>query len=105
MGGYLRALLIALAVPVLNHIFMGLAGLLQLRSWSATWGEAIQAAAQAPLNYALVQAASVGVVFIVAFPHKRREGGFLESVQVRPLIGAIVALCFVAGTFMQLPSG
>lgn len=103
MGGYLRALLIALAVPVLNHLFMGLAGLLQLRSWSATWGEAIQAAAQAPLNYALVQAASVGVVFIVAFPHKRREGGFLESVQVRPLIGAIVALCFVAGTFMQLP--
>lgn len=103
MGGYLRALLIALAVPVLNHLFMGLAGLLQLRSWSATWGEAIQAAAQAPLNYALVQAASVGVVFIVAFPHKRREGGFLESVQVRPLIGAIVALCFIAGAFLQLP--
>jgi membrane protease YdiL (CAAX protease family) len=95
--------LIALAVPVLNHLFMGLAGLLQLRSWSATWGEAIQAAAQAPLNYALVQAASVGVVFIVAFPHKRREGGFLESVQVRPLIGAIVALCFIAGAFLQLP--
>jgi len=95
--------LIALAVPVLNHLFMGLAGLLQLRSWSATWREAIQAAAQAPLNYALVQAASVGVVFIVAFPHKRREGGFLESVQVRPMVGAIVALCFIAGAFLQLP--
>ena len=82
---------------------MGLAGFLQLRSFSATWGEAIRAAAQAPLNYALVQAASVGVIFIVAFPHRRREDGLLESVQVRPLIGGIVALCFVAGAFMQLP--
>jgi membrane protease YdiL (CAAX protease family) len=103
VGGYLRALVIALAVPVLNHLFMGLAGFLQLRSWSATWGEAIRAAAQAPLNYALVQAASVGVIFIVAFPHKRRDGGLLESVHVRPLIGGIVALCFIAGAFMQLP--
>ena len=103
MGGYLQALVIALAVPVLNHLFMGLAGFLQLRSFSATWGEAIRAAAQAPLNYALVQAASVGVIFIVAFPHRRREDGLLESVQVRPLIGGIVALCFVAGAFMQLP--
>lgn len=103
MGGYLRALVIALAVPVLNHLFMGLAGFLQLRSWSGTWGEAIRAGAQAPLNYALVQAASVGVIFIVAFPHRRRDGGLLESVHVRPLVGGIVALCFVAGAFMQLP--
>jgi membrane protease YdiL (CAAX protease family) len=103
MGGYLRALLIALAVPVLNRLFMGLAGLLQLRSWSVTWNEAIRAAAQAPLNFALVQAASVGLIFIVAFPHKRREGGLLESVHVRPLVGGIVALCFVAGMFLQLP--
>ena len=103
MGGYLRALVIALAVPALNYLFMGLAGFLQLRSWSVTWGEAIRAAAQAPLNYALVQAASVGVIFILAFPHRRREGGLLESVHVRPLIGGIVALCFIAGVFMQLP--
>ncbi len=103
MGGYLRALVIALAVPALNHLFMGLAGFLQLRSWSVPWGEAIRAAAQAPLNYALVQAASVGVIFIVAFPHRGREGGLLEAVHVRPLIGGIVALCFVAGAFMQLP--
>jgi len=103
VGGYLRALVIALAVPALNHLFMGLAGFLQLRSWSVTWGEAIRAAAQAPLNYALVQAASVGVIFIVAFHHRGREGGLLESVHVRPLIGGIVALCFIAGAFMQLP--
>ena len=103
MGGYLRALVIALAVPVLNHLFMGLAGFLQLRSVSVPWGEAIRAAAQAPLNYALVQAASVGVIFIVAFPPRRREGGLLESVHVRPLIGGMVALCFAAGAFMQLP--
>jgi membrane protease YdiL (CAAX protease family) len=103
VGGYLRALVIALAVPALNYLFMGLAGFLQLRSWSGTWSEAIRAAAQAPLNYALVQAASVGVIFIVAFPHRGREGGLLESVHVRPLIGGIVALSFIAGAFMQLP--
>lgn len=103
MGGYLRALVIALAVPVLNHAFMGLAGFLQLRTWSAAWGEAIRAAAEAPLNYALVQALSVGVIFVVAFPHRRLEGGLLESVHVRPLIGSIVAWCFIAGAFMQLP--
>ncbi len=82
---------------------MGLAGLLQLRSWSAPWAEAIRAAAEVPLNYALVPAASVGVIFVVAFPHRRRAGGFLESVHVRPLIGGIVALSFIAGLFMQLP--
>ena len=101
--GYLRALLIALAVPLLNHLFMGLAGFLQLRSVSVTWGEAIRAAAQAPLNYALVQAASVGVLFIVAFPHKGRTDGFLDSVHVRPLVGGIAGLCFSAGAFLQLP--
>lgn len=103
MGGYLRALVIALAVPVLNQLFMALAGFLQLRSWSATWGEAVHTAAQAPLNYALVQAAGVGVIFVVAFPYKRREGDLLESVHVRPLIGGMVALCFIAGAFMQIP--
>lgn len=103
MGGYLRALAIALAIPVLNHLFMGLAGLLQLRSWSADWGEAIWAAGQAPLNYALVQAASVGVIFVFAFPHKPREASFLEAVHVRPLAGGIAALCFVSGALLQLP--
>lgn len=101
--GYLRALLIALAVPVLNRLFMGFAGFLQLRSTSADWGEAIQAAAQAPLNYALVQAATFGVIFIVAFPHKGRMEGLLESVHVRPLLGGIAALCFAAGVCLQLP--
>lgn len=82
---------------------MGLAGFLQLRSWTASWAEATHAAAQAPLNYALVQAASVGLIFIVAFPHRKREGGLLESVHVRPLIGGMVAICFLAGALMQLP--
>jgi len=95
--------MIALAFRVLIVLFMGFAGFLQFRSWSATWGEAVRAAAEAPLNSALVQAASVGVIFIVAFPYRRREGGLLESVHVRPLIGGIVALCFIAGAFMQLP--
>jgi membrane protease YdiL (CAAX protease family) len=103
VGGYLKALLIALAFPALSHLFMGLAGLLQLRSWSAPWGDALRAAAQAPLNYALVQAAAAGVLFIVAFPHRGREGGLLESMHVRPLVGGLVALCFLAGAFMQLP--
>lgn len=101
--GYLRALAIALAVPALNYLFMGLAGFVQLKSWSVPWGDAIGAAAQAPLNYALVQAASVGLIFLLAFPHNRREGGFLESVHVHPLVGGVVALCFVAGVFLQLP--
>lgn len=103
MKGYLRALLIALAVPVLNRLFMGFAGFLQLRSVSADWGEAIQAAAQAPLNYALVQAATLGVIFIIAFPHKGRTESLLESVHVRPILGGIAALCFAAGAFLQLP--
>lgn len=101
--GYLRTLLIAMAVPLLNHLFMAFAGFLQLRSVSVGWGEAIGAAAQAPLNFALVQAASVGVIFVVAFPHRGRTEGFLESVHVRPLLGGIAALCFVAGAFLQLP--
>jgi membrane protease YdiL (CAAX protease family) len=103
MGGYLRALAIALAVPVLNRLFMGLAGFLQLKTWSVSWSDAIGTAAQAPLNYALVQAASIGIIFVLAFPHKRRESGLLESVYVQPLLGGIVALCFVAGACMQLP--
>lgn len=103
MRGYVRALLIALAVPLLNHIFMGVAGFLQMRSVSIGWGDAIRAAAQAPLNYALVQAASVGVIFIIAFPHRTRGEGILESVHVRPLVGGLVALCFMAGAFLQLP--
>ncbi|MGB3051229.1 MAG: CPBP family intramembrane glutamic endopeptidase [Polyangiales bacterium] len=103
MAGYLKALLIALAFPALIQLFMGLAGFLQLRSWSAPWAEATGAAGQAPLNLALVQAAAVGVIFIVAFPHRRREGGLLESIHVRPLVGGVVAFCFLAGAFMQLP--
>lgn len=82
---------------------MAVAGFVQLRSWSATWAEALQAATQAPLNFALVQAASVGLIFIVSFPHKRRRVGLLESVHVYPLVGGIVALCFTAGAFMQVP--
>ena len=92
-----------MAVPLLNHVFMGVAGFLQLRSVSVGWGEAIRAAAQAPLNYALVQAASVGVIFIVAFPHRGRDEGLLQSVHVKPLLGGIVGLCFLAGAFLQLP--
>jgi len=103
VGGYLRALLIALAVPALNHLFLGLAGFLQLRSLSASSHEAIRAAAQAPLNLALVQAASVGLIFIIAFPYKKREDGLLESVNVLPLAGGIVALSFLAGALMQIP--
>lgn len=103
MGRYLKALLIALAFPALMQLFLGLGGFLQLRSGSASWSEAIAAAGDSPLNLALVQAAATGVLFIVAFPHGRREGGLLESVDVRPLVGGIVALCFLAGAFMQLP--
>jgi len=103
LAGYLKALLIALAFPALIQLFMALAGFLQLRDWSAPWAEATRAASKAPLNLALVQAAAVGVIFIVAFPHRLREGGLLESVHVRPLVGGIVALCFLAGAFMQLP--
>ncbi len=103
MAGYLKALLIALAFPALIQVFMALAGFLQLRAWSVPWAEATRAASQAPLNLALVQAAAVGVIFIVAFPHRGREGGLLESVHVRPLVGWVVALCFLAGAFLQLP--
>lgn len=103
MAGYLKALLIALAFPALIQVFMALAGFLQLRAWSAPWAEAMRAASQAPLNLALVQAAAVGVIFIVAFPHRGREGGLLELVHVRPLVGWVVALCFLAGAFLQLP--
>jgi membrane protease YdiL (CAAX protease family) len=103
LGRYLKALLIALAFPLLMQLFLVLAGFVQLRSWSGSLGQAIGAAAQEPLNLALAQAAAVGVLFIAAFPHQRREGGLLESIHVRPLLGGIVALCFLAGLFMQLP--
>ena len=95
------ALLIALAMPFLTQAFVVLAGVLQLKSVSVTWAEAVHAGAEAPLNLALAQAASVGVLFIVAFPHKSREGGFLKAVHVRPLAGAIVALCFAVGVSLQ----
>jgi len=85
------------------QLFLALGGFLQLRSGSASWSEAIAAAMDSPLNLALVQAAATGVLFIVAFPHRRRDVGLLESVEVRPLVGGIVALCFLAGAFMQLP--
>lgn len=103
MKGYLRALLVAMAVPLLNHLFMGLAGFLQLRSASVRLGEAIRAAAEAPLNYALVQAASVGLIFIIAFPHRSRGESFMESVHVRPLLGGIAAVCFASGALLQVP--
>ena len=103
VSGYLRALGIAMAVPILNHLFMGFAGFLQLRSADATWAEAVRAAAGAPLNYALVQAASVGVIFIVAFPYRSRGERFLDAVQVRPIVGGVAALCFGAGMLLQLP--
>lgn len=55
------------------------------------------------MNLALVQAASVGLIFIIAFPYKKREDGLLESVNVLPLAGGIVALSFLAGALMQIP--
>ena len=103
MGGYLRALVIAMAIPVLNTAFMALAGFLQLRSLSPSWGEAARAAQAVPMNSALVPAATFGVLFATVFPHQHREASFLDAVRVRPLMGEIVALCFLAGACMQLP--
>ncbi len=100
----LEALLIALAVPVLNAVFLALAGSLQLKRLSTTWSgwiDAIRTGAAAPINLALAQAAAVCLLFIVAFPHKSRGAGFLGAVHVQPLAGAIVALCFAAGIFLQ----
>ncbi len=100
----LEALLIALAVPVLNAVFLALAGSLQLKRLSTTWSgwiDAIRTGAAAPINLALAQAAAVCLLFIVAFPHKSRGAGFLGAMHVRPLAGAIVALCFAAGIFLQ----
>ena len=101
--GYLRALLIALAFWLLMQAFMVAAGFVQLRSVSVRAGEAIRAAIQSPLNYALVPTASALVLFIVAFPHRGRDEGLLESVHVKPLLGGLVGLCFLAGAFLQLP--
>lgn len=92
-----------MSLPVLNQLLFGLAGFLQLRSFSPGFGEAVPAAEQAALNIALVQAASVGLIFIVAYPHKGRSEGFLDSVHARPILSGIAALCFLAGAFLQLP--
>ncbi len=92
-----------MALPLLLRVFMGLAGFLQLRSVSVGWTEALRAASEAPLNFALVQAAAVGVIFIVGFRDRDLPDGFLDAVHVRPLAGALVALCFAAGLFLQLP--
>jgi len=92
-----------MSLPVLNQLLFGLAGFLQLRSFSAGFGEAGSTAEQAALNVALVQAASVGLIFIVAFPDKERSEGFLDAVHVRPILSGIAALCFIAGAFLQLP--
>ena len=82
---------------------MAFAGFLQLRDSSASLAEAFRAAAEAPLNLALAQAASVGTIFILAFPHQSKSDGFLDAVKVRPLAGSIAALCFAAGLMLQLP--
>jgi membrane protease YdiL (CAAX protease family) len=100
----LEALLIALAVPLLNAVFLALAGSLQLKQLSTSWSgwvETIRAGAAAPINLALAQAAAVCLLFIVAFPHRSRGAGFLDAVHVRPLAGAVVGLCFSAGIFLQ----
>ncbi|MGB5811961.1 MAG: CPBP family intramembrane glutamic endopeptidase [Polyangiales bacterium] len=101
MGGYIKAALIALALPILNTFFMALAGFVQLKTVSVGVGEALVAAGQVPLNIALAQAASVGVLFLIAFPHRSREESFLETVHVKPLVGGLVALCFVLGVSLQ----
>ena len=103
MGGYLTALLVAVLFPALIQLFIGLAGFLQLRSLSVSWGEASMAAAQQPINYALAPAAAFALILIIAYPNRRQEGWPLETLYVRPLLGGIVVLCFIAGAFMQLP--
>ena len=92
-----------MSFPLLTYFLLGLAGYVQLRSVSVSWSAALQAAAQAPLNLALVQAASAGIIFVVAFPHRGRGERFLEYVHVRPMLGGLVALCFVVGLCMQMP--
>jgi membrane protease YdiL (CAAX protease family) len=100
---FLRALAITVAFPVLNRIFMGFAGFLQLRDPSASWAEAWLAADSVPINYALAQAGSVATLFLIAFPGRSKGEGFLDAVNVRPLAGGITALCFAAGLMLQLP--
>lgn len=101
MGGLLKALLIALSLRALTQLFLALAGILQLGTWSASWEEASLAGADVPLNLGLAQAAAVGVLFAMAFPHRQRTTDFLEAVHVRPLVGSVVALCFLAGAALQ----
>lgn len=88
---------ITLAFPVLNQLFLVLAGFLQLRGVEGGWDAALRTGASTPLNLALAQAASAGLLFMAAFPHKQERGEFLEAVWVRPLAGTLVSLCFVAG--------
>ena len=101
MGELLKALLIALSLPALTQLFLALAGFLQLGTWSASWVEAAIAGHDVPLNLGLAQAAAAGILFAIAFPHRQRTIDFLEAVHVRPLVGSVVGLCFVAGAALQ----
>lgn len=92
---------ITLVFPVLNQLFLVLAGFLQLRDLGAGWDAALRAGAATPLNLALAQAASAGLLFVAAFPHEQKDGEFLAAVRVRPLAGALVGLCFFAGLGAQ----
>ncbi|MFW2386728.1 MAG: lysostaphin resistance A-like protein [Polyangiales bacterium] len=103
MGGYLKALLIAVLFWALLGVFMVLAGFIQLRSLSAPLHDAAEAAAQQPINFALVPAAACVVLFVIAFPRRRSDAGLLEAVHVRPLMGGIVAICFLGGACLQIP--
>lgn len=101
MSGYLKAALIALTFMVLNALFLIVSGFLQMKSVSLGFFEAEQTALWAPLNSALAQLASAGVVFLVMFPLDRGDQGFLDAVHMKPLAGGMVALCFAAGVAMQ----
>lgn len=103
MGGYLKALLIAVLFRALMWFFLVLAGFIQLRSFSAPLHVALGTAAQQPINLALAPAAACVVLFVIAFPRRRPDAGLLEALHVRPLMGGIVALCFLAGACMQMP--
>lgn len=92
---------ITLVFPVLNQLFLVLAGFLQLRDPGADWNAALRAGAATPLNLALAQAASAGLLFMAVFPHKQEGGEFLAALQVRPLARALVGVCFLAGLGSQ----
>jgi len=100
----LGTVLIAFSIPLLQQGFLALAGFLQLKTLTVGFGQAVSAGAAAPLNLALAQAAAVGVLFVLAFPLRSRdEKGLLDALHVRPLAGAIVALCFICGLLLQFP--